>query len=61
MTRSDPFNQFDGCGDGSVDFLTNGRVDKHYNNWAKSPRTVTAAQLAANTLPGPRGYQGPSY
>jgi 3',5'-cyclic AMP phosphodiesterase CpdA len=61
MSRSDPFNQLDGCGDGGVDVLTNGRVDKHYNLWAKSPRTVTAAQLASDTLPGARGYRGPSF
>jgi Icc protein len=60
MSRNDPFNQLDGCGDGSVDFLTNGRVDKHYNLWAKSPRTVTAAQLAGDSLPG-GAYKGPSY
>jgi hypothetical protein len=61
MSRSDPFNQLDGCGDGSVDFLENGRVDKHYNLWAKGARTVTAAQLAGGGIPGPAGYQGPSY
>jgi 3',5'-cyclic AMP phosphodiesterase CpdA len=61
MTRSDPFNQFDGCGDGSMDFLANDRVDKHYNFWAKSSRTVTAAQLAGDAVPGLRGYKGPSY
>jgi 3',5'-cyclic AMP phosphodiesterase CpdA len=61
MSRSDPFNQFDGCGDGRMDFLTNGRVDKHYNLWAKSARTVTAAQLESGTIPGPGGHAGPSY
>jgi hypothetical protein len=61
MSRSDPFNQLDGCGDGRIDFLTNGRVDKHYNLWAKSPRTVTAAQLTNDAVPGARGHQGPSY
>jgi len=61
MSRSDPFNQLDGCGDGRVDVLTKGHVDKHYNLWAKSPRIVTAAQLAGDAVPGARGYQGPSY
>ena len=61
MSRSDPFNQLDGCGDGRVDLLANGRVDKHYNLWAKSPRSVTAAQLAGDAAPGAGGYQGPSY
>jgi hypothetical protein len=61
MARSDPFNQLDGCGDGRVDVLANGRVDKHYNLWSRNPRIVTAAQLDGNSVPGPRGYAGPSY
>jgi len=61
MFRPDPFNQFDGCGDGSVDVLVKGRVDKHYNLWSRNPRVVTAQELAGNPpLPG-GGYQGPSY
>jgi 3',5'-cyclic AMP phosphodiesterase CpdA len=60
MLRSDPFNQFDGCGDGTVDVLAKGRVDKHYNLWTRNPREVTAAELAGKSLPG-GGYQGPSY
>ena len=60
MFRPDPFNQFDGCGDGSVDVLVKGRVDKHYNLWSRNPRIVTAQELAGNSLPG-GGYQGPSY
>jgi len=61
MLRPDPFNQFDGCGDGRVDVLAGGRVDKHYNLWTRNPRSVTAEQLATNSIPGPRGYAGPSY
>jgi len=60
MFRPDPFNQFDGCGDGSIDVLVNGRVDKHYNLWSRNPRIVKAQELAGNSLPG-GGYQGPSY
>jgi len=60
MFRPDPFNQFDGCGDGSVDVLVKGHVDKHYNLWSRNPRIVTARELAGNSLPG-GGYQGPSY
>jgi hypothetical protein len=60
MFRPDPFNQFDGCGDGSVDVLAKGRVDKHYNLWSRNPRVVKAQELAGNSLPG-GGYQGPSY
>jgi 3',5'-cyclic AMP phosphodiesterase CpdA len=60
MARSDPFNQFDGCGDGQVDVLAKGRVDKHYNLWTRNPREVTAAQLAG-PAPAGGGYKGPSY
>jgi len=61
MNRADPFDQFDGCGDGSVDVLAGGRVDKHYNLWSQNPRTVTAKQLASGKIPGARGYDGPAY
>jgi 3',5'-cyclic AMP phosphodiesterase CpdA len=61
MARPDPFNQFDGCGDGSVDVLRSGQVNKHYSLWTRNPRTVTAEQLATNSVPGQRGYSGPSY
>jgi 3',5'-cyclic AMP phosphodiesterase CpdA len=61
MFRPDPFDQLDGCGDGTVDVLTSGRVNKHYNLWSRNPRAVTAEQLAANSVPGARGYDGPSY
>jgi hypothetical protein len=66
MLRPDPFNQFDGCGDGTVDVLAGGRVDKHYNLWSRNPRTVTArelselSELSGQGLPG-GGYAGPSY
>jgi len=45
MFRPDPFNQLDGCGDGSVEVLANGRVDKHYNLWSRNPREVTAKEI----------------
>lgn len=61
MFRPDPFNQFDGCGDGRIDVRKSGRVDKHYNLWSRNPRTVTAQQLASDAVPGPGGYEGPSY
>lgn len=60
MARSDPFNQFDGCGDGQVDVLTGGRVNKHYNPWTRNPQSVTAKQLAGKP-PAGGGYNGPSY
>lgn len=61
MARPDPFNQFDGCGDGRIDVRKGGRMDKHYNLWTRNPRVVTAQQLAANAVPGRGGYDGPSY
>ncbi|MFQ5699798.1 MAG: hypothetical protein ACE5IL_16155 [Myxococcota bacterium] len=61
MARPDPFNQFDGCGDGQIDVHPGGRADKHYHFWSRNPRVVTAKQLASSSIPGPRGYAGPSY
>jgi len=60
MIRPDPFNQLDGCGDGTVDVRAGGRVDKRYNLWSQNPREVTASQLAAGNFEG-GGYAGPSY
>jgi 3',5'-cyclic AMP phosphodiesterase CpdA len=57
MDRPNPFDQFDGCGDGSVDVAPTGTVDKHYGLWDRSPYTVKHADLAA---PGRTGG-GPSY
>jgi hypothetical protein len=60
MNRADPFNQFDGCGDGRIDVLQSGAVNKLYNLWNRDPVTVRARYLAsggkearpaANTLP----------
>ncbi|MGE0453336.1 MAG: metallophosphoesterase [Vicinamibacteria bacterium] len=45
MNRSDPFDEFDGCGDGRVDVLAAGHVDKHYNLWSRNPVRVSAAYL----------------
>ena len=61
MNRPDPFNQFDGCGDGTVDVLNGGRINKNYNLWTRNPRRVTARQLTTGSVPGPGGYDGPSY
>lgn len=48
MNRADPFDEFDGCGDGSVDVLAAGHVDKHYNLWSRNPLRVSAAYLASD-------------
>ncbi|MFQ5863553.1 MAG: metallophosphoesterase [Candidatus Brocadiales bacterium] len=41
MDRADPFDQFDGCGDGTADVLPSGQINKRYNLWARKPRLVT--------------------
>ena len=61
MLRADPFNQFDGVGNGRFDVLTKGRVNTNYNLWSRNPIEITAQELSSNTIPGPRGYKGPSY
>jgi predicted phosphodiesterase len=48
MNRADPFDQFDGCGDGKVDVLSSGRVNKIYNLWSRDPLRVSARYLASN-------------
>jgi 3',5'-cyclic AMP phosphodiesterase CpdA len=45
FNRADPFDQFDGCGDGTVEVLTNGKADKIYNLWSRDPIKVTARYL----------------
>jgi 3',5'-cyclic AMP phosphodiesterase CpdA len=61
MARVDPFNQLDGCGNGTVDVQASGQVNKNYNLWSRNPRTVAYENLAGNSVPGARGYDGPSY
>ena len=56
MDRPDPFDQFDGCGDGSVAILKSGQANATYNLWDRNPQTVTYAQIAAGIKGG-----GPSY
>jgi Icc protein len=48
MNRADPFNAFDGCGDGRFDMLASGMVDKLYSLWNRDPVTVRASYLASN-------------
>jgi len=45
MNRADPFDEFDGCGDGSVEVFKNGRSDKNYNLWSRNPVKVSAGYL----------------
>jgi hypothetical protein len=41
--------------------LATGQVNKNYNLWSRNPRTVAYENHAGNSLPGARGYDGPSY
>src|SRR5258705_8611929 len=47
MNRADPFDQFDGCGDGAVDVLENGLANKLYNLWDRNPVAVRATYLTS--------------
>ncbi|KFE70694.1 metallophosphoesterase family protein [Hyalangium minutum] len=48
MNRTDPFSNFDGCGDGRMDVLESGLVDKLYNLWDRNPVTVKSSYLASS-------------
>ena len=50
MNRADPFDPFDGCGDGTVDVAGTGRADKNHNLWSRRPITVEAAYLNSDGL-----------
>jgi Icc protein len=47
MGRPDPFNPNDGCGDGSINVLASGLVDKVYNLWNRNPVTVRASYMTS--------------
>jgi len=47
MNRTDPFSNFDGCGNGRMDVTQAGLVDKLYNLWDRNPVTVKASYLAS--------------
>jgi 3',5'-cyclic-AMP phosphodiesterase len=62
MNRSDPFSQFDGCGDGSVEVLESGVVNKLYNLWDRNPISVRASYVSSNGLQdAPPRTKLPSY
>ena len=58
MDRADPFNQFDGCGDGRVDVLAGGEVNKHYNLWDRNQMDVTFESVSKGSE---SQTTGPSY
>jgi hypothetical protein len=47
MNREDPFDQFDGLGDGQFTVRTDGLADKIYNLWDRNPVTVKANYLVS--------------
>ncbi len=47
MSRPDPFNPNDGCGDGAVQVHPDGLVDKIYSLWNRNPITVSSAYTAS--------------
>ncbi|MDH7499424.1 MAG: metallophosphoesterase [candidate division NC10 bacterium] len=61
--RADPFDQFDGCGWGTVEVLANGGINKNYNLWGRKSIQVSYEWLSKvneATLPDP--YEvGPHY
>jgi 3',5'-cyclic AMP phosphodiesterase CpdA len=48
MNRADPFDEADGCGNGKVDVLSAGHVDKGYNFWSRNPVRVSSAYLGSD-------------
>jgi 3',5'-cyclic-AMP phosphodiesterase len=48
MSRPNPFNANDGLGDGRVDVLADGMVNKIYNLWDRNPVSVPASYLKSN-------------
>jgi Icc protein len=62
MTRPDPFNPEDGCGDGEVYVHPDGLVDKIYNFWNRNPLTVARGYtLSWGKEAVPPGPNRPSY
>jgi hypothetical protein len=47
MSRPDPFNPHDGCGDGEVHVHPDGLIDKVYSLWNRNPVTVSRTYLAS--------------
>ncbi|HWE22682.1 MAG TPA: metallophosphoesterase [Myxococcales bacterium] len=48
MSRADPFDPFDGCGDGSVTVGPSGLPDKLYNLWDRNPVTIRSSYVASS-------------
>ena len=50
MNRADPFDQFDGCGDGQFTVANPGLVDTIYNLWDRNPVSVRAEYLVSGGI-----------
>jgi hypothetical protein len=50
MNRADPFDQFDGLGDGQFNVNADGLADTIYNLWDRNPVTVKASYLTSRGL-----------
>ena len=62
MNRADPFDQFDGVGDGQFTVRADGLADKIYNLWDRNPVTVKANYLTSHGRVGrPPAPQFASY
>jgi Icc protein len=48
MSRANPFDMNDGVGNGRIDVLTDGLVNKIYNLWDRNPVSVPASYLKSN-------------
>ena len=48
MSRANPFDPLDGCGDGQVNVSADGLCDMIYNLWDRNPVTVKASYLRSN-------------
>src|SRR5688572_25168391 len=47
MSRPDPFNPNDGCGDGLLSVHPDALIDKLYNLWNRNPITISRSYLAS--------------
>ena len=62
MNRADPFDQFDGLGDGQFNVRPDGLADMIYNLWDRNPVTIKADYLTSRgKIARPPGPQFASY
>lgn len=62
MNRPDPFNQTEGLGDGIIDVLGSGRINKRYDLWNRNPLFVSAEYLdSSGSSDAPAKTTLPSY